>query len=599
MNSNSNKQATKDYTAQKKPKSVSLITQLISSFLVVSLILVGVVTGVFLLASYLSSDKSVRLSRTDIGDFEDILQTKTFSNLPVRRIVGSKGYIEITDTDGNVVFSTLSLKNSYTIGEIDFIQKYGSGATIEVSGFETNDFSYNYLVTKSYKNDEGETEQSYMLLDADFDIISSTIATTKSSLTKKEYEYFTYNYFHSEAQLYKYAFQADDSKTYYVILLDSRDAGNLAPVVIVGSSVLAAIALYTVLLVFYMRYMKRHVRRPVNALNDAMNKIIASGEYREQIDYKGYTEFELLTDSYNNLALLLDKSERDKQELERDKQRMLAGLSHDLKTPITVIQGYARALDDGIVEEKDKKKCLELIVSKSETMVELINTFFEYSTLEHPDFSLNKELLDIVEFSRAYLARKYDELTLASFSLEASLCEEQIFCKIDKKQLERVFDNLIGNSVKYNGVETSIFFSLKRDGDFVVFEIGDNGKGLPENMGDEIFQPFVVGEKSRNKQGSGLGLAICKKIVNAHGGTIKLTVPEAPWKVMFSLTLPVADNEESVVKNDGGNIVLNGESTKAENGADNIKIAAAADSASAVAPSAPSEKTDDAHPAGN
>lgn len=548
-----------NYTAQ-KPKSVSLITQLLTSFLSVSIILICAVSGVFVMASYFSSNNSVKLNNTEITDFEETLKAREFDQLPVRRLVGSKGYIEITDSDANIVFSSLSDPNSYTVGEIDSIQKYDGGETIEVSGFETADDNFNYLVTKTSKNNDGETEQSYMLLSSDLRIISSTIATTKASLTQAEYDYFTYNYFAEGKKLYKYSFQADDYKTYNVILCGSLGANDMAPVVIVGSAILAAASLYAVFIVLYIRYMKRHVRRPVYALNDALNKIIANGTYGEQIDYKGYTEFELLTDSYNNLATLLNKSERERRELERDKQRMLAGLSHDLKTPITIIQGYAQALSDGVVKTEDEKKCLELISSKSDMMVELINTFYEYSMLEHPDFSLTEEIADVCELSRAYLAKKYSEITLFGFTLETDICENAIYCKLDKKQIERVFDNLIGNSLKYNSAGTAVFFSLKlNEENQAAFVIGDSGKGLPENMGDELFQPFVVGEKSRNKQGSGLGLAICKKIVTAHGGEISILPPSPPYATLFSILIPVS--EAPLLQ------------TEAENAADNHEIA--------------------------
>lgn len=103
--------------------------------------------------------------------------------------------------------------------------------------------------------------------------------------------------------------------------------------------------------------------------------------------------------------------------------------------------------------------------------------------------------------------------------------EEEMEIKIDKVQLQRVFDNILGNSIKHNEKGTNIYVSLKEKNDIYEIIIADDGKGISKDIANNIFEAFTVGDESRNsKQGSGLGLAIAKTIVDLHGGTIELVL---------------------------------------------------------------------------
>ena len=187
-----------------------------------------------------------------------------------------------------------------------------------------------------------------------------------------------------------------------------------------------------------------------------------------------------------------------------------------------VIKRYI-AVVHGIIKEENKQQYLQTIYHKSIVLNELINAFSEYSKLEHPDFRPVKIKVDICEYAREYLAAKYNELVLGGCSLEVEIPEMIIWCQIDVQQMKRVFENLINNSVKHNKRGTALFFSMKKEADTVCISIGDNGTGIPKELAQMVFEPFVVGDESRNsRQGTGLGLAIAKKIVEAHGGVIEL-----------------------------------------------------------------------------
>ena len=134
-----------------------------------------------------------------------------------------------------------------------------------------------------------------------------------------------------------------------------------------------------------------------------------------------------------------------------------------------------------------------------------------------------KTKVDICEYAREYLATKYNELVLGGFLIEVEIPKMIIWCQIDVQQMKRVFENLINNSVKHNKRGTMLFFSMKKEADTICISIGDNGTGIPKELAQMVFEPFVVGDESRNsRQGTGLGLAIAKKIVEAHDGVIEL-----------------------------------------------------------------------------
>ncbi len=279
---------------------------------------------------------------------------------------------------------------------------------------------------------------------------------------------------------------------------------------------------YLAITIAFTLYMHRKVKEPLSMLNKGILDF-AKGSRNTEINYKGPREFEVIFDSFNVMSEKLQKSEESKERLIREKQRMLADISHDLKTPITVIQGYAKALKDGLVDEQTKEQYLSTISQKTESLTEMINTFYDYSKLEHPEFRLVKKKQDMAEFVREYLAEKYDEISLAGFELEVEIPEEVVEYSFDEVQFKRVFDNVISNALKYNPAGTVIYVTLQQTEKSIRMEIGDNGVGIPEEIRSGLFDPFVVGDDSRhNRQGSGLGLAVAGKIVELHGGALFL-----------------------------------------------------------------------------
>ena len=174
-------------------------------------------------------------------------------------------------------------------------------------------------------------------------------------------------------------------------------------------------------------------------------------------------------------------------------------------------------------------------------MGELLTAFHDFEKLEHPEMRAKTEPVDLSEFTREYLAGRYQELGLGHFTLEAEIPEEPIYCALDQSLFTRVLDNLINNAMCYNPPGTRILAELKTQEGEAVLSIADDGRGIPEELKDRIFDPFVTGDDSRSQgHGSGLGLAIVNKIVGMHGGRVSLEEePPQGFRTVFCIRLPL------------------------------------------------------------
>ena len=306
---------------------------------------------------------------------------------------------------------------------------------------------------------------------------------------------------------------------------------------------MACLVCILVVLFIVVRKLRKKMVTELSTFERALTDIsrIAEGNAEDISEISSdLLEFDNICLSFNQLTMRLKDSEKKRKKLEAQQRKMIADISHDLKTPITVIQGYSKAVRDDIADPALQKQYLDAICRKSEMVAELIDTFHEYSKLDHPDYRFEMTEGDLCEYFREYLAEKYQELELGGFSLEADLPDTAVPFLFDRGEFKRVFENLISNSYRHNDPGTCIYAQLVQEEAYILIRIGDTGKGIPEHLRDKIFSPFVVGTESRTmSKGSGLGLGISKRIVEAHGGTISLADdPSGVCKTRYEIVLP-------------------------------------------------------------
>ena len=232
-------------------------------------------------------------------------------------------------------------------------------------------------------------------------------------------------------------------------------------------------------------------------------------------------EYIEIENSFNHMADQLKKADQQRTSYEKERRLLFANMAHDLRTPLTTIQGTAKAVADGLVSDDKLTQTMETIMSKTAHMNELVNRLLIFSKLESPDYQLHCQNLDLVELIREVLLEQLDVAEKNKIHLNFDLPESALEISGDPTELRRVFDNLIGNSIQHNPPETTVQLKLYTLDNQIVFEIKDDGTPIPKELQTQLFDPFVSGDSSRSTQnGSGLGLAISKKIVEKHGGNI-------------------------------------------------------------------------------
>lgn len=227
------------------------------------------------------------------------------------------------------------------------------------------------------------------------------------------------------------------------------------------------------------------------------------------------------------------------REYEKKRNLMLSDIAHDLRTPITTIAGYSKALNDGMVtDEAKKREYLEAIENKSERMNNLINLLYEYVKLDSDNFALKKEAVDLAELLRENAALLYSDVEEKNMELIVDIPEEPCMVEADYLQLSRVITNLINNSIRHNEPGTEITLELKNAFYNTEIIISDNGELIEEDIAEHIFEPFVMGDQSRRtKGGSGLGLSIAKRIVEMHGWKIDLYQNKRGYNKAFIINI--------------------------------------------------------------
>lgn len=297
---------------------------------------------------------------------------------------------------------------------------------------------------------------------------------------------------------------------------------------------IGVIVVLLVLATIFTRKMTDMVMEPLEQLS-AGAKRVKEGNLEEDVIYAGEQEFEQVCQTFNEMQKAILDSKRQQEKNEQARIDMVTGISHDLRTPLTSIQGYVKGVMDGIANTPEKQKLyLETAYESTKEMNTLLQKLFGFSRMESGQMPFHMVKIDLKEYVQMYVAQKEAVLDLSEvqFIMEQDsdyledaneLSESDILPEVlvDVEQLRRILDNLLENSRKYAGKKpVEIWIRVRAEKEFLMLEWKDNGQGVPEEKLPKIFEQFYRCDEARNEKGSGVGLYVVKYIMEQHGGRV-------------------------------------------------------------------------------
>ncbi len=260
----------------------------------------------------------------------------------------------------------------------------------------------------------------------------------------------------------------------------------------------------------------RHVVRPIAELDAAIRQL-GGADFSQPIAVRG-------PDDLRTLGERLDWLRRRLAELEAEKNRFLRHLSHELKTPLTALREGAELLNDGLGGplSDSQRKVVGIMKDNSIKLQRLIEELLDYQRALHAAASLDMKRISLDTV--VHQAAQSHELAAQAKGLRVAIDAESATLEADPDKLRSVFDNLIGNAVKFTPAGGSVSVLARSSGDQALIDVIDSGPGVPPEERDSIFDSFFRGRAraSARVEGSGLGLAIAREFVEAHGGRISV-----------------------------------------------------------------------------
>jgi len=286
----------------------------------------------------------------------------------------------------------------------------------------------------------------------------------------------------------------------------------------------------------------RSILRPLNRLRRGMNKI-KEGDLDYSVVSDTDDEIGQLCEDFEEMRIRLKELINSRLAYEEEIRELISNISHDLKTPLTAIKGYAEGLIDGVADTAQKQeKYLKTIMTKANDMSILVDELSFYARIDCNNIPYSFKEINLSEYFNDCIEELNFDFEIKNIELvfeNETAPDTKVVA--DAEQLKRVINNIIGNSIKYMDKKKKkgrIRIHLKDTGNFVQVEIEDNGIGIAESDLPYIFDRFYRADASRNsrKGGSGLGLAIAKKIIEDHSGRIWAeSEPGAGTKIIFTL----------------------------------------------------------------
>lgn len=268
-------------------------------------------------------------------------------------------------------------------------------------------------------------------------------------------------------------------------------------------------------------YLSRRIKHPLGAILRGMDRVRA-GEQDVRLDFSAQPEFERIRDTFNQMNAQIEAGQASRLQAEQRKRQLLLDLSHDIKTPLSTIVGYADALQSGLVPEHRRQSYLETLEAKAARVSQLVDQLFTMLTLDSEQFPLHRNPTDINDLARQACIEHHEDIAQRGLELIIDIPEDALTLPLDPQLMRRALTNLLSNAARYNRSGKHIWLSVTPDHHGATIQVSDDGAPIAPDLIPNLFEPFTRANDARpSSEGAGLGLSITRAIVERHGSSIR------------------------------------------------------------------------------
>ena len=299
----------------------------------------------------------------------------------------------------------------------------------------------------------------------------------------------------------------EDGGAAYLLVMKPYDVWNQQTVKIIYVLIICTVIVLVLACAFAFFASRHQTKHLIDFSQKA--KRLADGDYGVVFSGAGYNEYE-------NLACALNAATKNIQKAEQLQRDIIANVSHDIRTPLTMIRAYAEMLRDMPLDERKREKTAGVIIAEADRLTALVGDVLDYSKLQSgvSEYKFEKTDLSVVAsavLDRFDLVRERDGIKLLQD------IDSEAVATCDQSKIEQVLYNLIGNAVNYCGDDKTVILRVKKQDNGVRVEVTDHGSGIEQSELDSVWDRYYRSAHStRTVVGSGLGLSICKSILTAH-----------------------------------------------------------------------------------
>lgn len=378
------------------------------------------------------------------------------------------------------------------------------------------------LKSKELKNNlrDFHGDIDFVLLDAHGIVLISTFEEFPKDYKIKHYELADFISTSCEKYFYQITRYSGEDEFYFLLTRINHQSIAESPknFYIPLLVFIAALVTISVCVLFHI---SRNLFNSLFRLQKQMEQI-ADGKLDIEVDIRPFGKKNELT----SIADSLERMRISLKDIQNRKNKLIMGISHDLRTPVAVIKGYTEALSDGVITEPEEKaKTYELIKSKADKLGGMINTLIDFVKLDNNEFRQTLVSQSITDLIKSFAKDAQNTVSVFKRTLEINLnLPNNISVPFDEQLVIRVFENLLSNALRYTneGDRIEIISYEDKKESCVIFELHDSGIGMEQKDLSNIFDLFYRATNSRREEGLGIGLSVVKNIIETHGWSIKV-----------------------------------------------------------------------------